>query len=251
MVEPISSGSVYFQSPLRRPGVQGLLFRAGDKPDDPRDDSAGQHDRTGQAESANQADQAGQAGEGRNPHGEERAEVERLKARDAEIRTHGRARAAEAGGQTGSVVYSCRTGPDGNRYAVTSEVDVRLGVVSDNPEATLRNAEAVRQAILSAPGDHSDGDWTIAARAQQEADNARRELNRSTRGAGRPSAQAGHPAQSGGTGSQAGSVGRTGGQSAGQAIGQASRPDQPVQAQPGPATAAADPVETPILSNLV
>jgi len=107
---------------------------------------------------------------------EQRAQVEKLKARDREVRAHEAAHQAAAGGLArGGASFSYQVGPDHRRYAVGGEVSIDVSAVPDDPRATLRKAETVRAAAL-APARPSGQDHAVAARAAQMAVNAQREL---------------------------------------------------------------------------
>lgn len=102
-------------------------------------------------------------------------EIERLAARDREVRAHERAHASVGGQHTGAPSFSYVRGPDGVSYAVGGEVSVSISSVPGNPEATLRKAEQIQQAAL-APADPSAQDRQIAAQAARMADQARVEI---------------------------------------------------------------------------
>jgi len=106
---------------------------------------------------------------------EEMQEVEELKRRDQEVRTHEHAHVA-AGGQhvRGGISYEYQTGPDGKRYAVGGEVSIDTSEES-NPEDTIRKAQTIRQAAL-APAEPSGQDRRAAAAAAQMEMKARQEL---------------------------------------------------------------------------
>lgn len=106
---------------------------------------------------------------------EEKQQVEELKRRDQEVRTHEHAHVA-AGGQhvRGGISYEYQTGPDGKRYAVGGEVSIDTSPESD-PEDTIRKAQTIRQAAL-APAEPSGQDRKAAAAAAQMEIKARQEV---------------------------------------------------------------------------
>lgn len=106
---------------------------------------------------------------------EEQQEVEELKRRDQEVRTHEHAHVA-AGGQhvRGGISYEYQTGPDGKRYAVGGEVSIDTSPESD-PEDTIRKAQTIRQAAL-APAEPSAQDRRAASAAAQMEMKARQEM---------------------------------------------------------------------------
>lgn len=106
---------------------------------------------------------------------EEKKQVEELKRRDQEVRTHEHAHVA-AGGQhvRGGISYEYQTGADGRRYAVGGEVSIDTSPESD-PEDTIRKAQTIRQAAL-APAEPSGQDRRAAAAAAQMELQARQEI---------------------------------------------------------------------------
>ncbi len=106
----------------------------------------------------------------------EQREVERLKARDREVRAHESAHKAAAGQHAhGAPSYSYTTGPDGRQYATGGSVSIDTSAVPNDPEKTLAKMEQVRAAAL-APADPSGQDVRVAAKAAQNAAEARREI---------------------------------------------------------------------------
>ena len=107
---------------------------------------------------------------------EEKAEVEKLRARDREVRAHEQAHAAAAGGHArGGPSYTFERGPDGRQYAVGGEVNIDTSPVEGNPQATIRKAQQIRAAAL-APADPSPQDRSVAASASALEARARQEL---------------------------------------------------------------------------
>ncbi|MEO1716044.1 MAG: putative metalloprotease CJM1_0395 family protein [Planctomycetota bacterium] len=101
--------------------------------------------------------------------------VEKLKARDQEVRTHEQAHVAAAGAlYRGGPNYSYRTGPDGNRYAVGGSVQIDTSEAS-TPEETITKAQQIRRAAL-APQEPSSTDQAVAAKASRMEAQARAEL---------------------------------------------------------------------------
>lgn len=97
---------------------------------------------------------------------EEKAQVEEMKKRDREVRTHEQAHIA-AGGDlvSGGASYETQTGPDGKAYAVGGEVQIDTSEGS-TPEATISKAQRIRSAAL-APAEPSGQDRAVAAQASQ------------------------------------------------------------------------------------
>ncbi len=131
---------------------------ANDRSAERRDDTSAPKDRNG--DPLSEADQR---------------EVEKLRARDQEVRTHEQAHVAAAGGlYRGGPTYSYRTGPDGNRYAVGGSVQIDTSEAS-TPEETITKAQQIRRAAL-APAEPSSTDQAVAAKASRMESEARAEL---------------------------------------------------------------------------
>lgn len=112
---------------------------------------------------------------------EQEAQVQKLKARDQEVRAHEQAHLAAAGPYaTGGPSYTYQKGPDGQRYAIGGEVQIDTSPVEGDPEATLRKAQIVRAAAL-APAKPSSQDRAVAASASQMEAQALAELQKQNR----------------------------------------------------------------------
>lgn len=95
---------------------------------------------------------------------EERLEVEDLKARDREVRTHEQAHLAAGGSLiTGGPHFQRERGPDGRMYAVAGEVQIDTSEGA-NPGDTIAKARRIRAAAL-APAQPSPQDRQVAAEA--------------------------------------------------------------------------------------
>ena len=91
--------------------------------------------------------------------------VDRLEARDLEVRTHEQAHLTAAGDlANGPPKYDYQRGPDGKQYAVGGSVDIDVSPVANDPEATVQKAERIKRAAL-APAEPSGKDRQVAARA--------------------------------------------------------------------------------------
>lgn len=106
---------------------------------------------------------------------EEKAEVERLKERDREVRAHETAHVNAGRGYTGTPSYEYARGPDGVQYAVGGHVQIDVSEVPDDPRATIAKMEVVRQAAL-APAQPSGQDRAVAAAAAAKMREAQAEL---------------------------------------------------------------------------
>jgi hypothetical protein len=129
-------------------------------------------------------DQAGATGDSVKLSPEGLAQVDKLKARDAEVKAHEAAHLAAGGGVTrGGATFSYEHGPDGQSYAVGGEVGVDTSPVANNPQATIAKANIIRAAAL-APADPSPQDQSVAAAAAVMASTAASELAKGSSGAG-------------------------------------------------------------------
>ncbi|MDH5429817.1 MAG: putative metalloprotease CJM1_0395 family protein [Nitrospirota bacterium] len=117
---------------------------------------------------------------------EEQAEIEKLRKRDQEVRSHEQAHIAAAGGLAkGGATFSVQRGPDGKEYAVGGEVKIDTSPIAGNPKATIRKAQQIRAAAL-APADPSAQDRAVAASANGLEVQAQQELQKKEQG-GSPS----------------------------------------------------------------
>lgn len=109
----------------------------------------------------------------------EKAELERLKERDKEVKQHEEAHKRAAGTLLSvGPTYEYTIGPDGKKYAVSGDVQIDIAEVKGNPEATINKARQIRRAAL-APENPSPQDKRIAAKATEMELKAQRELNES------------------------------------------------------------------------
>ncbi|MBV1787007.1 hypothetical protein KQ940_02960 [Marinobacterium sp. D7] len=102
-------------------------------------------------------------------------EIEKLAARDREVRAHERAHQSAAGGLAGGASFTYQRGPDGKQYAIGGEVSIAAPTASGDPEADLEKAQIVLRAAL-APADPSGQDLKVAAAARALASEAQVEL---------------------------------------------------------------------------
>lgn len=109
---------------------------------------------------------------------EQQSRVDKLKARDREVRAHEQAHLAAAGGLArGGATFTTTVGPDGKQYATGGEVSIDTSPVPNNPAATLAKARQI-QAAASAPADPSGPDRAVAAAAARMAAQASQDLAR-------------------------------------------------------------------------
>ena len=107
---------------------------------------------------------------------EEQRELDKLKARDREVRAHEAAHKNAAGSLArGGAEFEFDTGPDGRRYAVGGEVSIDTSKVPGDPQATIDKAETIQRAA-TAPAQPSSQDRTVAAQASRMEAEARQEL---------------------------------------------------------------------------
>jgi len=104
----------------------------------------------------------------------ERADLEKLRIRDAQVRQEERAHAAAAGANAGAISYTYQVGPDGRPYVVSGSVPVSYSNPSGDPaelkEAASRISAAANAAVNPSAADLSmarEG-YRVAAAAQQQ-----------------------------------------------------------------------------------
>lgn len=113
--------------------------------------------------------------ETKNLDQQELKQLQKLKHRDAEVRTHEQAHLSAAGRfAKGGASFTYQKGPDGASYAIGGEVGIDVTKES-SPEATITKMQAVKRAAL-APGNPSGADKRIAAQASAKESQARQEL---------------------------------------------------------------------------
>ncbi len=113
---------------------------------------------------------------------EQQAQVDKLRARDREVRAHEQAHLAAAGGLArGGATFTTTRGPDGKLYATGGEVSIDTSPVPNNPAATLAKARQI-QAAAAAPADPSGQDRSVAAAAARMAAQASQDLARKRQG---------------------------------------------------------------------
>jgi hypothetical protein len=106
---------------------------------------------------------------------EEQQELDTLKRRDREVRTHEQAHKAAGGAYTGAMRLNFQMGPDGKRYAVEGSVPIDVSPVAGDPAATLRKMEVVARAA-NAPASPSGADRAVASQAARVMQQARAQL---------------------------------------------------------------------------
>ena len=105
---------------------------------------------------------------------EEKAEVNDLKARDREVRTHEQAHLSASGGLAmGGASFQQERGPDGRMYAVGGEVQIDTSEGA-TAEESITKAQRIRRAAL-APAQPSAQDRQVAAQAARMEAEARQE----------------------------------------------------------------------------
>ncbi len=113
---------------------------------------------------------------------EEKSVVEKLKARDSEVKTHEQQHLAASGGYAkGGAHYTYQKGPDGKMYAIGGHVSMDTSMSSDNPEANLAKAQIIARAALSPQGP-SGADRAVAAKASAIAMQARADIHKKNSG---------------------------------------------------------------------
>ena len=94
---------------------------------------------------------------------EQKEEVKKLQARDAEVKAHEAAHQAAGGGLAGGASFDYQRGPDGKMYAVGGEVPITLKKGS-TPQENLSIARRIR-AAATAPTNPSAQDYAVASSA--------------------------------------------------------------------------------------
>ncbi|UJF20560.1 putative metalloprotease CJM1_0395 family protein [Shewanella sp. OMA3-2] len=105
----------------------------------------------------------------------EQQQVSELSKRDIEVKTHEQAHKAVGGMFAQSPSYSYEKGPDGKRYAVDGEVQIDVGVIAGDPQATFNKMQKVYAAAM-APNQPSSADIRVAAEAVQRMNQAKAEM---------------------------------------------------------------------------
>jgi len=108
---------------------------------------------------------------GRKLSREEQKEVEKIKRIDRGVKRRELAKRAVAGGYVvGGVSFKYVTGPDGNKYAVEGYINIGVHSVPNNPKATIRKAQAIRNIKLtSGNSPHGRSVSAEVARMEREA----------------------------------------------------------------------------------
>ena len=150
----------------------------------------------------------GQSATGRELTPEEQEQVDKLEARDREVRAHEQAHKAAGGQYAGPISYTYTTGPDSKRYATGGSVPIDASPIEGDPQATIRKMQQVR-AAANAPAEPSAADRQVAAAATREITKAQQELSRErleeSRGGG--DAESGGPSVPGSSGGSLGLAG--------------------------------------------
>lgn len=107
---------------------------------------------------------------------EQKKEVEELKKRDQEVRTHEQAHMTAGGDLASPASYTTTKGPDNKSYATGGEVQINVSPEEGNPEKTIEKARKIRSAAL-APANPSSQDMQVASQANQMEAQARIEKN--------------------------------------------------------------------------
>lgn len=102
--------------------------------------------------------------------------VDKLQARDREVRAHEQAHKNVGGQYAGAISYEYQKGPDGKQYAVGGEVPIDASEIPGDPEATIEKMRIVKAAAL-APAEPSAQDRKVAALADAQMMKAQAELN--------------------------------------------------------------------------
>lgn len=131
-------------------------------------------DEASKSEQSNPSATSAKGLDGQELTEEEQAEVEDMKARDSEVRTHENAHKSAGGQYAASPSYTYETGPDGKRYITDGEVSIDVGK-EDDPQDTIEKMQVVKRAAM-APAQPSAQDRQVYAEASQKEAEARQEL---------------------------------------------------------------------------
>lgn len=101
--------------------------------------------------------------------------VDKLQARDREVRAHEQAHKSVGGQYAGAISFSYQSGPDGRRYAVGGEVPIDVSPIPGDPQATIAKMTIVK-AAATAPAQPSAQDIMVAAEASRILMEAQNEL---------------------------------------------------------------------------
>jgi len=125
--------------------------------------------------------------------------LDKLKARDADVRTHEQAHRSVGGQYASTASFTYQKGPDGTNYAIGGEVQIDTRAIPNDPKATAAKMEQVERAAL-APADPSSQDMHVAAEAAQAVAQADANANASATGTtpATAAAQTGKTATTGG-----------------------------------------------------
>jgi len=108
----------------------------------------------------------------------EKAEVDRMQARDASVRREEQAHAAAAGDMAGAIQYEYGVGPDGRRYVTNGKVAIEGDAPSGDPKAAERMGRRMAAAAMSAQAP-SAADFAAAAEGYRLAGEARNQASQS------------------------------------------------------------------------
>ncbi|MBN2279493.1 MAG: hypothetical protein JXQ65_02835 [Candidatus Marinimicrobia bacterium] len=111
---------------------------------------------------------------------DEKKMIQKLKARDREVRTHEQQHKAVAGPYARSMSFSYQTGPDGRQYAIGGQVQLDTSEIPDDPKATIEKLKQIKRAAL-APAKPSAKDRQVAAESDREIVKQQTELNEQNR----------------------------------------------------------------------
>jgi hypothetical protein len=106
----------------------------------------------------------------------EKAELEALKTRDREVRSHENAHKRTGGAYAGAPNLTFARGPDNQQYAIAGEVSINTKEIPGNPQATIDKMRIVKNAAL-APSRPSSQDRQVASHAEALIRAAQAELN--------------------------------------------------------------------------
>jgi hypothetical protein len=164
--------AVTYERPQHQSNQEGASATSADAdlPDNGKDESAGK-----------------EAADEKSQQNSQQSEIDQLKQRDEEVRTHEQAHVSAGGQYASSPQYQYTQGPDGQRYVIDGEVSIDISTESTAAK-TLRKMEQVRAAAL-APTEPSPQDLQVANEAAKLAFEARQQLSEESLTAAAPQSE--------------------------------------------------------------
>lgn len=142
-----------------------VALQSAEKPNPLSSGQSGNNAQSGEAEGEDNEDGLSES---------EEKQVDKLRARDREVRAHEQAHARVGGAYASAPSYTFQQGPDGKRYAVGGEVQIDTAK-ERTPERTIRKMQVVIRAAM-APAEPSSQDLKVAQQARASLSEAQTQL---------------------------------------------------------------------------